>query len=1087
MERKRIPERTQRDLGVPCGAEGWYFALANAVSESRHGEEKDSFLVVAWDKPPKQQQPPQKSTTKAYGVFKDHATFWENLNAVPVDQRYAYEVMPTLRPCRGYWDIEFCIDLPDDPAIVTASHHQLQEATRDTHLLMTRWIAKLKEVIFSQIGIQAKVAVLDGTRIVNSTSPPLGFKVKFSYHVILVNVSFVHNQSKAFNQIKAALPTLYTLAMELTDPVLNWKPPQNTPGAPDMCVYGNNQLFRCLSCAKRGASTPLTFASADLTDTTDPFDTFVSVLGGVGQCNQSGDVVFVPEPPKTAKHSLPNLDSEARKKRKRPSKPPIAMILQSQNFMQLTTPAQPPNKKSKTASLKCCDGGVNDNSQNYDSEEEEADVDVCRQTLVETMLSQFPLQMKNIQDELQELLRSWGDLNTKVEKLVRVTSNLRYQCRNVDNRSCILSSEAHQSNNPILWLDSSRCTNEGELAEHYQVMYNCKSSECQGQGIIGEIELNKESGLYRHRLITPPLISKDPKGLVLKAKLNRESLLSREVQPPPPPPPPPHIPEKESRVGESMQTFVEMLHGGVNDGGAVGGRQQIDSEEDYHDQFEGIAGACPPLQQQQQQTQVVKQRNLLEEKLAGFGWSQYELQIFGREKTYDAVKRLQEKTMCKILTPNVMYIRFRVTKGVQSLLYDHYTYENMQKYLKPLFYLKKVEAESTPELARFFNAWTDDPTSRTYNAIVCDPSKDSVDTGPEDLNVWPGFVASLIAEISDLDAVKDLVQPIVLHIRDVIVNGVEDHAEWLLDWMANIVQRPEQKTQVPVVISGKQGVGKGIIFDFFREFVLGFAVTTQVQNASQDLFSRFANKHVNKVLLQMDEGDGLSKYADHLKNLTTASHVNYEIKGLSPMIAKNYLNIIITTNHERPVLVETSDRRFVLFKASDIHLGKPLYYSTLGGHLKRPQVARAFYQFLMARDLAKYVDHFQTSRPVTDYYLQARKNSISNLHKFISALINSKKYVRQEEDTSAPDYVAPTAIIVNVHPKIVFQEFIRFLESGRYQSTMTATGFASKMKVIDGVNRASRRDGTPFYSLNYTVMRHALQKSHEYDDEITLD
>ena len=488
-----------------------------------------------------------------------------------------------------------------------------------------------------------------------------------------------------------------------------------------------------------------------------------------------------------------------------------------------------------------------------------------------------------------------------------------------------------------------------------------------------------------------------------------------------------------------------------------------------------------------QQNQAVKKRDLVAEKIAGFGWSQYELQMYGREKTYDAVKREQEKSMCKILTPNVMYIKFKKVGGVPSLLYDHYTYENMQKYLKPLFYYKKSAAELAPDLARFFNAWTDDPHSRTYNAVVCDPSKDGASTGPNDLNVWPGFVASAIPEIADSDTVRDLVKPIVSHICDIIVNGVEDHAEWLIDWMANIVQRPEQKTQVPIVISGKQGVGKGIIFDFFREFVLGFAVTTQVQNASQDLFSRFANKHVNKVLLQMDEGDGLSKYADHLKNLTTASHINYEIKGLSPMSAKNYLNIIITTNHERPVLVETSDRRFVLFKASDIQLGKPLYYHTLGSHLKRPDVARAFFQFLMARDLAKYVDHFQTSRPVTDYYLQARKNSISNLHKFISALINSKKYVKVEEGTSAPDYVAPTAIIVNVHPKIVFQEFIRFLESGRYQSTMTATGFASKMKVIEGVTRSNRRDGTPFYSLNYTVIRYALHKSHEYDDEITLD
>jgi hypothetical protein len=1063
MEKKKIPEQTQKALGVPRGAEGWYFALANAISASIQGEDKNSFLVIAWDKPPKQQtqQPPPKSTTKAYGVFKDHATFWENLNALPADQRYAYEVLPTLKPCRGYWDIEFCIDLP---TTTTATNDQLllEEATRDTNLLMKRWIAKLKETVLSQLGIIAKVAVLDGTRIVSS--PPTSVKVKFSFHVILVNVSFLSNQSRAFHQIKAALPTLYNLAMEVgtasTDatPPLRWKPPQDTTGAPDMCVYSNNQLFRCLSCAKRGVSTPLTFASADLTDTTNPYDAFVSIIkkrGGSGSFSSQGgedmssddsdEIIFVPEPPKTTKKTIDSIESESRKKRKKTSLPPPST-----------------NKKAKQ----------------MHRDDDDDDNDDSQQTKVENMLSQYPHQMKNIHSELQELLRGWGDLNTKVEKLVRVTNNLRYQCRNVNSRSCILSSEAHQSNTPIMWLDSSRCTNEGELADHYQVIYNCKSSECQGQGVIGQIELDKESGLYKHRLITPPINSNDPKGLVLRARLNKQV---QQAQTPPQPLSP------NQNESESMQTFIQMLQNN-NDGDGGGGGDDGNPKSPKKckttttTNMNGDDETMADIESQQQE-QPFQTRDLVTEKLIGYGWSQYELQTFGRHKTYEAVKREQEKTLCKILTPNVMYIKF---KDEKNLLYDHYTYESMQKYLKSLFYYKKVDADSPPDLVRFFNAWTDDPNSRTYDAVVCDPSKDRRDTGPKDLNVWPGFSASTIPDIADVDAVQDLVRPIVSHICDIITSGVKDHAEWLLDWMANIVQRPEQKTQVPVVISGKQGVGKGIIFDFFREFVLGFAVTTQVQNASQDLFSRFANKHVNKVLLQLDEGDGLSKYADHLKNLTTSSHINYEIKGLSPMVVKNYLNIIITTNHERPVLVETSDRRFVLFKASDIYLGNPPYYRALGSHLKRPQVARAFYQFLMARDLTKYVDHFQTSRPVTDYYLQARKNSISNLHKFISALINSKKYAKTE-DTSVPDYVPPTAIIVNVHPKIVFQEFIRFLDSGRYQSTMTATGFASKIKLIEGVNRSSRRDGTPFYSLNYTVMRHALQKSHEYDDEITLD
>ena len=401
----------------------------------------------------------------------------------------------------------------------------------------------------------------------------------------------------------------------------------------------------------------------------------------------------------------------------------------------------------------------------------------------------------------------------------------------------------------------------------------------------------------------------------------------------------------------------------------------------------------------------------------------------------------------------------------------------MQKRLKSVFYYRKVEQELAPIEARFFGSWTDDKFARTYESIVWDPSKNKSDTGPDDFNTWPGFAAEKITAVLTEGEILDLATPIISHIFEVVVNNVADHGEWFLDWLANIVQRPEQKTQVPIVISGKQGVGKGIIIDFFRDCILGSQICTQTQSPSQDLFSRFANKHVNKVLIQIDEGDNLTKFADHLKNMITADKINYEIKGLMPASAKNYLNIIITTNHERPVLVETSDRRYVLFKASDVHLRNPQYYIDLGAHLRNPKVAKAFYLFLMKRDISKYVNHFQNARPVTDYYLQSRKSSIPIVAKFISCLINSKKYVKTQP---------PAPEIGEVSASNLFKDFVAFIEIGRFQSTMTLTAFGLKIKNIEGIEKTTKRTGK-VYTLNYDIIRNFLSLNHEYDEDITLD
>jgi hypothetical protein len=980
--------------GVPTGASGWYYSLAGALSDSQprgiisggnyegsssseeDDDNDDDFkrqLVIAWDKPPKDTK---ASNKKVYGVFKNHLIFWENLTKLPEDSRYAYEVLPAKTPCRGYWDIEFCLDLP--------SLSCMDDATVDTRRLMQAWIEKLKHIVNVQLKMQAIVSVLDGTRIivvtppVDNEPPPTTTKVKFSFHVVLVNVAFVHNQSRAFQSIQNSLPTLYNLSLEISSPKLTWIPPKETKGAPDMCVYGKNQLFRSLSCAKRGNSTPLVFST--LTDSYNPQETFVSILD-MRQAQRSHNIELISEP----------------KKRK-------------------ATPYSAPKPKKKRAKL---------NNNNHDEGNSDNNDDPINSHL-QDMLTNRPQQMENIHNELQKLLIACGDSNTRVEKLVRATKNLRYQCRNVNSRSCILSSEDHQSNNPILWLDSSSGTNVGELASHYKVIYNCKSSECQGQGIIGEILL--VNGLYVYNVIMPPIIDKkNPKGKALKAMVCSS------------------VVDQSERPG--MKNFISMLNNN-ND------------NNDNNDDDDPI----------ESNGELIETRDLMKEKLNGFAWTNYDLQLFGRHRTYQDVKSFHEKTICRITSPSVMFLKLK-DDGIN---YDHYSYEGMQKLLKCKTYYRKNMSDAQPEIIHFFGAWTDDEDARSYNCMVSDPSKNSIHTGPKDLNIWPGFNVESMENILDLDMVQSLVEPIVSHILNILVSGIQAHADWFLDWLANIVQRPEMKTQVPIVISGKQGVGKGIIIDFFREAVLGNEVTSQIQNAGQDLFSRFANKHINKVLLQIDEGDGLAKYADHLKNLTTASYVNYEIKGLMSMTARNYINIIITTNHERPVLVETSDRRFVLFKASDIHLGNPSYYSELGHHLHIPKVARAFYQFLMARDLSKYVDHFQTSRPMTEYYLQNRKSSISVLHKFISSLINSQKYT------------SPAVQVAEVSTVTIFKDFIHFLEQGRFQNSMTSSVFSLKLKNMEGILKKSNKKGT-FWSLDYPKIKSALVKNNEFDDDITFD
>jgi len=932
-QRVTLNPHSKKNLGaLPQDAENWFPNLSSAISSI---EDPEYQLVVAWDKPDSASPVKKKGGSKAYALYRDHSTFWSELDKLPRNERFAYEIVRPQQACKAYWDIEFVKDV---------SPQEKSEAFEEVRLLMKDWILCLKlefRKLFKSATEDVKVAVLDGTRDVGPS------RVKFSFHVIVVNYAFEGNKSEAFRQLRDSLPTLHDLcSIHTRDGCRKYGPSQQDKCAPDVLVWKDNQAFRILSCSKRGSSTPLTFFDP-LTDTKNPLDTFLTHL-------RHGSA-----PLKLIRDEEVEQQADEQKKKKRKMGSSVAKRVVA--------------------------------SQSVNHEE-----------TVRQMLQKYPQELENIHEQVQELLKSWGDCNTQVHKLVRASKHLRYQCKNIVNRPCLFTTENHESNTPIIWLDAPRDVSEGQLSNHYQVTYICKSVECQCHGVIGEIFSVGDDKDYEFSKTFPPIMRTCP----------AHSDLRHQEQPASPEPEAPNL---------------------------------------------------------------VQQKDLVREKIHGWGWTEEEQRVYGVENMYESVKKRFEEKTCFIESPSVIYLRFHdPSKNLMD--YDHYSYESMQRLEKSLFYYKKEEQHEPPVLARFFPAWTDDPTIRKYNRIIFDPSKPPLYVTPEEnhLNVWPGIQAARLPHLSEEFSEQELSAPIARHVLNVLANGNEEHCEWILDWMANIVKRPHVKTQVPIVISGKQGVGKGIIFDFFREKILGLSISSQIQNPAQDLFSRFSNSHVNKIFLQIDEGDGLSKFADHLKNLVTADKVHFEVKGLTPDKTSNYINIVITTNHERPVLVETSDRRYVLFKASDVHLSEPNYYQELAAHLKRPEVARAFYDFLCCRDIEeKYPDHFQASRPVTEYYKESRKISIPIVQRFLSAVVNSRKYAQ-----------GPAA--AEVSASVFFKDFLQYVEVGRFQTCITSCKFGTLLKNVRGLSTARKQRGN-VYLVDHDQLRSHLIQNHEFDEDAIFD
>jgi len=428
--------------------------------------------------------------------------------------------------------------------------------------------------------------------------------------------------------------------------------------------------------------------------------------------------------------------------------------------------------------------------------------------------------------------------------------------------------------------------------------------------------------------------------------------------------------------------------------------------------------------------------------------------------TYEMVKARFEKTCFKVMNPHCYA---RIHKNDPEPCY--HSWMDLKHFYSNLHYWG---TDKHGELAKlpFVPEWLRDPHLRSVDRIVVDPSNKEKDV----YNLWKGFDAEKLPHVHD-SLVEELIKPITKHFNDVLTSGVAEHTRFLHHYLANIVKRPWQKSQVAISLYGAQGCGKGIIFEFFREKILGLHCSFQTSRPENDLFGRFANGAVNRVCIQIDEVKSLHDHADQLKDFITNPTITYEKKGKDTIVVSNFANLILTSNNANALTVSTDDRRFALFHCNSIHKGNTQYFDQLGAHLARPEVARAYYQYLMSLDLSEYPTSFQHKRPVTEYYKETQNNSIPVISRFFSALVN------WECTEIPPPCCTPS--------REMYKHYVRFHTDGNYKFVMTEHAFGRQVRKISGIE-VKKTKACNIIRLDLPTIKKYLEEINEYDEDATI-
>ena len=210
-------------------------------------------------------------------------------------------------------------------------------------------------------------------------------------------------------------------------------------------------------------------------------------------------------------------------------------------------------------------------------------------------------------------------------------------------------------------------------------------------------------------------------------------------------------------------------------------------------------------------------------------------------------------------------------------------------------------------------------STRRVEGLTFDPSCDDrfvIDQGREMVNLWSGFGMEPHGErVGGRD-----VKPFLKYLKEVICAGREDRNEWVLQWLADVLQSPGDKPGTALVLVGMQGAGKSFLGTKVMRPILGdkcYAHSNHVENVT----TNFNTMYANRLLIQCDEATSSNQrsVSRRLKSLITDPVQRVEPKGVDAYLLPMHARFLFTSNDEHDALHVSEgagDRRYTVLKVS---------------------------------------------------------------------------------------------------------------------------------------------------------------------------
>jgi hypothetical protein len=272
-----------------------------------------------------------------------------------------------------------------------------------------------------------------------------------------------------------------------------------------------------------------------------------------------------------------------------------------------------------------------------------------------------------------------------------------------------------------------------------------------------------------------------------------------------------------------------------------------------------------------------------------------------------------------------------------------------------------VDEKKRPIWKTKASVWLRHRERRQYiHGVTFDPT--TIKSRPGVLNLWQGFAVK--PKSGDWSLMRQ-------HIEAVICAGDATRFDYLIRWIACLVQRPAEQGEVAVVMKSKEGAGKGTLAKAILHIIghHGLAISN-----GRHLVGNF-NAHLRDVIfLFADEAlfAGDRAHVGALKSLITEPYLTVEAKYANAVQVPNFLHVMMASNEDWVVPASIESRRFFVLDVPETKIGDHSYFAAIWAQMEAGGYEAMLYD-LLAFDLTAFNVR---AVPTTEGLQQQRKLSL---------------------------------------------------------------------------------------------------------------